>query len=305
MNRKIIKLAEKTLVISLPSNWISLNELKKGDEIDISILDNKLLLSPLNKKPEIKQITIDIKGISERILRWEIASLHKQGYDEIIITSYNEEQVKTIEDLIDNLFIGFIIKQKTNLKLIIGQIAVTDANEFDSALRRTFRQLITMSEEMYESIKNQDNLLLLNQINLEHENNKLTNFCCRLLNKNLREKEDGHFWYMLAWNLETIGDSFKYIAKHYKVKIPKVSNKLLKFIQEVNNYLKLYYECFYNFSFNKLVEANDIKIKLEEDFINLLENSPKEELVLLHNYHMILTETTDFSGSMIALRHRK
>ena len=81
-----------------------------------------------------------------------MASLHKQGYDEIILTSYSDEQLKIIEDLIENLFIGFIIKEKTKLKVIVGQIAITDSTEFDSTLRRTFRQLITMCDELYESL---------------------------------------------------------------------------------------------------------------------------------------------------------
>ena len=35
MKRKIIKLAEKTLVVSLPSSWVNAQGLKKGDELQV------------------------------------------------------------------------------------------------------------------------------------------------------------------------------------------------------------------------------------------------------------------------------
>jgi phosphate uptake regulator len=307
MKRKLIKIAEKTIVVSLPSLWLTENQLNKGDEIELDYIDEKILLSPLkpNLKTQIKQITIDIKDVSERVLRWEVASLHKQGYDEIILTSYTNEQLKIIEDLIDNLFIGFIIKEKTKLKVIVGQIAITDSTEFDSTLRRTFRQLLTMCEELYESFETKNSILLSNQTNLEHENNKLTNFCCRLLNKSLKEKEDGHFWYMVAWNLESIADSYKHIASHFKGNVPSISKELLNTIKEVNNYVKGYYECFYNFSINQMIDLNKEKIKLSEKINHLMQTSKGNETILLHHLSTIVLQTTDFSGSMIAIRHRR
>jgi len=305
MKRKIIKLAEKTFVVSLPSSWMTDQNLQKGDEIDLTYLDDKLLLSSLNSTSPMKQTHIDISKLTERILRWEISSLHKMGYDEIIITGYSEEQVKIIEDLINTLFVGFIIKEKTQLKLIIGQIAITDASEFDSALRRAFRQVTNMSEEIYSSFKTKNTTLLLNQINLEHENNKLTNFCQRLLNKTLKEKEHGHFWYVVAWNLEKIADNFKYIAQNYKMKIPNLTEKQLEILKKLNSFLQNYYDCFYSFSFDKLIKLSENKKELEKEILLELNTAPVDQKRLFHYLHIIILQTTDFSASMIALKQSR
>ena len=35
MKRNVIQLAGKTLVVSLPSKWVKLNSVKKGDELNV------------------------------------------------------------------------------------------------------------------------------------------------------------------------------------------------------------------------------------------------------------------------------
>jgi phosphate uptake regulator len=303
MKRKIIKLAEKTLVISLPTEWIELNSLEKGDELELTYLDDKLLLSPLKSKQLLKTTNLDIKDLSERVLRWTISALHKQGFDEINIFNYTEEQVKIIEDLITNLFIGFIIKEKTNLKLIVGQIAITDASEFEATLRRAFRQIVNMMNELQTSLKTNNTTSLTKQLDLEHENNKLTNFCERLLNRTLKEKEKGHFWYIIAWNLEKIADIFKYIAQEYKI-APKLNQEQVKIISEINQYVESYYAFFYNFSFNKLIELDEQKKKLLLNLRQEMISDNKDTIILMHQLSNLLTSISDLSSSTIALRAR-
>lgn len=302
MKRKIIKISDKTLVVSLPSKWVKENNLSKEDELDITLNENNLIISTYSKSPILKTATINVSNISERVLRWEISSLHKQGYDEIIVLNYTPNQLKILEDLIQNLFIGFIIKEKTQLKIIVGQIAVTDEKEFDSTLRRAFRQLIIASDELLESFQTNNLLLLSNSINLEHENNKLTNFCERLLNKSLKDKEKGHFWYVIVWNLEKIVDNFKYIYEHYKANLPKINEPTLSCLKNLNKYIKDYYDCFYDFSFEKLTKLNESKQNLEKNILNELSSS-SEFKILFHYMHLILLQVTDFSTSTIALKN--
>ena len=49
LKRKIIKLAEKTLVVSLPSSWVESQNIDKGDNVDVSVDDYKLIITPENK----------------------------------------------------------------------------------------------------------------------------------------------------------------------------------------------------------------------------------------------------------------
>ena len=99
---------EKTLVVSLPSDWIKSQDIKKGSELECTVEDHRLVFSPNSNRTNLRTIELDVKNITERVLRWQISSLHKQGYDEIVISNYSDEHYKVIEDLVKHLFVGFM-----------------------------------------------------------------------------------------------------------------------------------------------------------------------------------------------------
>ncbi len=304
MKRKLIRLAEKTLVISLPNQWVESQGLNKGDEVDISIDDFKLVVHPPQKILPHQETTIDVKDMAERVLRWNISSLHKKGFDEITIINYNSKQEQIIRDLIRDLFIGFIIKEKSSMRIVVGQIAEIDVKEFDTTLRRAFRHLNEMVKELSLAFEKEDSELLKNQIQHEFTNNKLTNFCERLLNKNLKEKSLGHFWYVIAWNLEKIADNFKYIAESYEGK-PKISSESLQLLKEVMIYLEKYSTLLYEFKIETLVDLSKQKKVLEKNILEQMiskDDKFKDDKIFLHYLHIVVLQLADFSASMIALK---
>jgi len=200
------------------------------------------------------------------------------------------------------LFIGFIIKEKSQIRLIIGQIASSNASEFDATLRHAFRMMLSSYESLENAFYNQDYTSLSSLKHHEHENNKLTNFCERLLNKSLKEKEKGHFWYVIAWNLEKIVDNFKYISIEYALSIPKIDKETREVMALLGKFIKGYYDCFYNFSFNSLNDLGKERLELKSKMRLLLKQS-NVDLVIFHHYlHITMLQTVDFSASMIALR---
>ena len=50
MKRKIIKIADKTLVVSLPTAWVQSQNLDKGGEVDVEVADYKLIITPPQDK---------------------------------------------------------------------------------------------------------------------------------------------------------------------------------------------------------------------------------------------------------------
>lgn len=302
MKRKVIQLSEKTLVVSLPSDWIKSQNINKGDELECSYENQKLIFYPENNRCSLTSIEIDAKDISERVLRWQISSFHKQGYDEIVVFNYSDEHYRVIEDLVKHLFVGFIIKEHSSLRIKIGSVALVDASEFDSTLRRSFRLLDKTFSDLYLAFKNKDKELLGKQIDYEHTNNQLTNFCECLLNKNLSQKDKGHFWYVVAWNLEKIVDNTKYVANYYVDKDLDVSKETLSLLKQIHDYANSWYSLFYDFSFKKLVELNSVKKELDALCLASLVNSLDNEKVLIHYLHLIVMQFADFSASTIAVR---
>lgn len=300
MKRKIIKLAEKTLVVSLPSAWIQSMGLEKGDELDVLVDGNNLQLATVTKQ-EKSSVILDISQVTERVLRWKISSYHKQGYDEIIIINFTDEQYTVIEELTRTLFVGFLIKERTQVRVIIGQVASTDITEFDGTLRRGFRHLVQMAMELLQAFEEKDAHMLARQISHEQNNNQITNFCERLLNKYLVNKENGHFWYVVAWNLEKVADSLKYIAQHYADNVV-VSGDALVLYKKLLVYLEGYSQLLYSFSFSSLVELNEQKKTLEKELVNHLLNGEQGDRVFVHYLHQLVLQLADFSASIIALQ---
>ena len=299
MKRKIIQVAQNTLVVSLPANWVKAQGVDKGDELDCSIEHNKLVLTPPISNKHTRSITVDVGDVDERTLRWKISSLHKQGYDEIIVCNYTEEQYAIIDELTNNLFVGFVIKDRSKLRIVIGQVALVAADEFDRTLRQAFRHTNTMFEEYINALEKGDLKLLEYQLQHEKTNNKLTNFCERLLNKSLEHKEKGHFWYVIAWNLEKIADNFKYVVENTK-DYNQPSESMLACLKKIATYYNDYYECFYSFSFEKLTALS--KTKKELDKI-CLEGLTTPDAIYYHYFHMLVLQIADFSASMIALAY--
>jgi phosphate uptake regulator len=56
MERRIMSLGRSSMVITLPKNWMQLNELKKGDAVSLAIQrDRSLVVYPsAQKKPKSK-----------------------------------------------------------------------------------------------------------------------------------------------------------------------------------------------------------------------------------------------------------
>lgn len=299
MKRKIIKLAEKTLVVSLPHAWTTALDLEKGAELDCELDGNRIIYSSAGTSQEHRHIELDVQGITERVLRWKISSYHKQGYDEITLTNYTPEQYAIVEELTRTLFIGFIVKEKTKLRVVVGQVAQVEVGEFDGTLRRAFRHLQQMGRELHDAFTTQDAALLAGQLLHEQSNNRMTNFCERLLNRSLLQKEKGHFWYVIAWNLEKVADTFKYIAQYY-AKEPKISKASLELLSETLDYLDGYAQLLYAFSFSELVRLSAQKKELEAQALQLLEQGI--DSVFCHYLHTLILQLADFSASSIALK---
>src|SRR5512138_1646401 len=92
MERKIMSLGKSSLVISLPKEWMQLNDLKKGGTVQFNIQrDRSLVIYPSTaKRSEDKEITISIGHSEEEILiTQKILGSFLNGYTGITLSSDN------------------------------------------------------------------------------------------------------------------------------------------------------------------------------------------------------------------------
>lgn len=302
MKRKIIQLAEKTLVISLPSKWVREWDIKKGDELEAETKGAVIMYLTETEK-EHKKITINTENSSERVIRWWLSSLHKKGYDEIEIF-YKKEQLPLIKEINQDLMTGFAITERTDQRCVLQAITQEDEKNFDKVLRRAFQVTLTMGDSLAEAIK-EDNKEELEEIKrLEKTNNQLTNFCQRIINKRgLKEPATNSFYYIIAWNMEKIADEYKYISEHILADNIKISKETIDFLKETNSLLREYYEFFYDKNIEKINKANQKRKKLQEKIIKNIEKG--KETIIISRILGMVEKTADFSASMIAIHTEK
>lgn len=306
MRRKLIKLANRTMVVSLPQKWVQENNLVKGVEIELDVKPSSILLTlPSESAETLLSCNLSIKGFSEKVLRWVISSLHKRGFDVITLFDIELKDLKIIDDLVKNLMLGFMITNQTNKSIELRRVASESIDEFHTILRRSFLVTLNLATSVLESLKSNDFSNSEYLIGLEKTNNQLTNLCERMLHKSKGDSFDrSHFWYVLAWNSEKIADNFKYIIKLVKCEQNlKLSNELFDLYSAIIDYMRGYYECLYKFSFDKLTSLSFDRDVLETKIFDLQKKSKNIETIILSYLHIIVLQCVDFSASMVGVRY--
>ena len=298
MKRRVIQIADKTLVVSLPNDWVRQWGVKKGDELDVSESGPKLIASTTEYRP-LKKGGVDVSNASERTLRWLLSSLHKKGYDEIEIKSDNPLHAVIIDNLLKDLFLGFAVVHRSGATCLIRSLAKELDDQLQVIVRRAFLVTLALADQSLETAKSKKFEQLKDLLELEKTNNQLTNFCERILNKKgLDEPVKTNFLYVIMWNLEKIADDYKYICEHLSAK-KRISKETMELYDRVNKLLRNYYELFYKFDVEKLSVLSDDFKKLSKDIETSLSKG-EDSIVLSHLYHVAL-KTVDFSASTFAL----
>ena len=117
LKRKVIQLAGKTLVVSLPTKWAKMNGVIKGDEIEVTEDGSVIKISKESSTHLSKNsVDLDISGKKEMAKRM-VASLYKAGVDEIRITYETPEEIQKVEEVMQETCMGYEIRTfpKTNI----------------------------------------------------------------------------------------------------------------------------------------------------------------------------------------------
>ena len=294
MKRKTIQLAKNTLVLSLPAKWVKQHGVQKGTSLEVSTHGPTLKIQAFDR-PSNKEIEVNVKELSERMLKWTLSSLYKKGYTQITIYNPSKDQLSTIRDQTKSQFIGFAVVDQRKNSCTLRSIATEDPQAFETSLRRAFLVTLSMADQVLEHLRNEQDPVDL--LELEQTNNQLIDFCQRLINSERIDKKDYTFRYIIAWNLEKICDEYKYIINHVK-ELPSHSSIL--FFEDVNKLLRDYYRLIYDYDSDSMLKSDETAIKLWDEGYELLS---KKDKILAHHLLKIVSHSRDFSSSIIALNN--
>jgi len=180
-----MSLGRSSLVISLPKNWMQLNELKKGDVVSYSIQrDRSLVIFPgVRKKTSTKETTVHIdQNEDELLITMKIVGCYLNGYSGITLVSekvFPVQQVKAIRNIAGLLYMGIM---ESNSK---GVFIQTLMDETKADLKQTVQRMNAIAqsigEDAIKSLKNKDVALAKTVFALDTDVFRFAYFLIRVL----------------------------------------------------------------------------------------------------------------------------
>jgi len=310
MRRKVIQIANSTQLVSLPRTWAKEHDIKKGDELELSIQKNKIIIST-EKESEQETIDVNVTNLDRSSLMFLIRALYKKGYDEINLRFDNQlakhyrinENVKVISSIHQevNRLTGIeIVQQKENF-CKLKTISKTDDKELDNMIRRTFILLLDAAKDVIDAAKN-GNSVLLETIEEKHDTlTKFISYCIRTINKRKTEDKNTHFLYHIIATMDKIVDILKNCSRELEGFNKKVKKESLEVLNKTYSSFEKFYELFYKYNAETVKILSENKEQVMNSLISLSGKVPVQELLLLSNMNQTLELFRDLTESRIAM----
>lgn len=240
MQRRIMLLGRSSMVISLPKNWLQLNELKKGDAVSYAIQrDRSLVVYPnATKKAINKEITHRVaKNEDCYLITQKIIGSFLAGYSGITLISENIFsilQMKAIRKIAMRLYMR--IMESNPKGVYLQTIADESKASLDQAIQRMYMISRSMVEDVFISLKKNDLELARAVFSLDDDVDQFSFFIIRLLrnaaqnptlaNEFRIDPVDCMDHQNLIYRIEHVSDYSSDIARHIvmlagtKLKIP-------------------------------------------------------------------------------------
>jgi len=160
MERRIMSLGRSSMVISLPKNWMTLNELNKGDVVSYAIQrDRSLVVYPgAEKKSPPKETTIKIgHNDDETLITQKIIGSFLNGYSGITLIAekiLSVPQRKAIRYIAGRLYMR--IMESDSRGVYLQTLTDESKASLDQAVQRMHLISYSMCEDVFNALKTND-----------------------------------------------------------------------------------------------------------------------------------------------------
>ncbi len=301
MERKVIQIAGRTLVVSLPTPFVKKYAVKKGQDVHVSEHEGGILIS-FSHQPDMKKSELVVQSLGKFDKNY-ISYFYQKGYDEVTVFFDDERMYDELKNKVSDLM-GFEIVEKRKGSCVIRSVSSVSPEEFHAVFRRMFRLLIEMTEELLIALKTSDEHKLRAALDGERTNNKLTDFLKRVINKHAYfESSKATLYYSMCRDFEKIADCYRDIAKHALSKKVKINPSTEKLYTETARFIKIMYELYYKFDKDKAREFLELRQKLSELYPVTLQKSSKLDVYIVSQLGSVITHVGELYGPYFTIMH--
>ena len=112
--RKIVKSGPSSYVVSLPSSWVKLNKLEKGNLLYLEQNNNTLVYSVRETQEESRAFTIEVDGKSSQYLEKMLKSAYLRNFNVFIFRGTDiNDRLREFRKILDQLVAVEIMEQNS------------------------------------------------------------------------------------------------------------------------------------------------------------------------------------------------
>ncbi len=208
MKRKVIKLAQQTLVVSLPAAWCKANNVRKGDEVTC---DERRASVVISKAAARNKTSTHFDGDAFGVLvKRTLNELYHAGVDRVTIAATKPQTVKSVTDTLNQL-LGYHIVEQHRGSIVIEDLGKSE-QDLDVLFRRFLLLIKTMLDDGIRAVQMKQSHELPSIAARDLDVNKLAHLCIRALAKNPHLAPDyASRMHTLIYQTEQLGDDVKVI----------------------------------------------------------------------------------------------
>ncbi len=298
MRRKVIKLGDDTLVVSLPSAWARQHKIRKGDELEAEEQGARLIIYPLAARKDGK-VSVDVSGARPMVKRI-LGALYKVGYDEFEVRFESPEELSAIKEVMSE-FVGFEIVEEGKSQVTVRNVSHIIPDEFDSMFRKMIFVIGNMAQEGLACAKSKDWKRLQMVASSDADVNRYADFCRRVLNtlghKVVKRAAPSYF---LVEQLEKIGDGFRDICLFCSANKIQLSEQAAIAYSNTADFFRQFMALHAKFSIAALTEFARRHYELKVELEKLLQSSDRKELPVVALLKSVESDIFDLNGALMA-----
>ncbi len=298
--RKVVRHGN-TRMVSLPRKWLLKNKIRDADKLICHTSNNKIsyFIRSEDKFYE-RRLELDVSTFSDKYLKFILSTVHKTGYDHLILQNLSLKQREEVINRVHKELVGFEVLETKSNELEIHKENEYGHEHFMSSLNKLFHSATMVFENCIEALEKPGEESCNLVISAEAYNNRLTNFCERLLNKFTNITEGSTFLYITIWNAESLCDTMRDIAKTMKATKIVPHKMFLSELQSMQEQYREWNRLFRRFDHQKMDVLVQENRKKEEELVKISMTMKSKSITLYIPYFITLNrQISDFFASTI------
>ena len=311
MIRKVNRVGQNTLTVSLPANWVKQHDINPGDDLMLQELGKAIVITKDHFHKKGKKIVLGIDDFCKVMLNKFIQQFYLEGAEEVVlkfkkdsVPDYKNDKELLIDKHINKLvdrFIGVeIISQTKNRIVLQSLMSDEEVSKIQVIEKRVFFLIKEFLEEFITAMDGDFQKFHDRSYDYHDNISKFTYYYMRLLHFSDYSEDLKSRMSSLYVVIDKIIDKVRHTSERVS-EMKKITPKTKKYVKEI---FSLFLDQF-DFIFKSSLTPSELKdlIGRRYGLVNKVNKSnyTEEELKVMSECKILLDTISDFMSSYVAL----